>query len=202
MHITAVILADESFVKVIVFVIMAIIWGIGGLSSMVKKANEEAKRRAARGVPSGMVGSPPTMPTAMSMSATSSMPTMSSMGVTASLPPARRPPPMPPMTAPMARRVEGFDPSVVQRAQAMAASAGRVSTGPRSAAEVDAPAGRAHAVAAGSACRAKGRPGRAGRWHAGGCGFNRSNSPAHRRDRFDASKMDAAGNDAAAVHFD
>src|SRR5258708_28813991 len=41
------ILADEM-TKFFAFVVIAIIWGIGAISSAVKKANEEAARRRAR----------------------------------------------------------------------------------------------------------------------------------------------------------
>jgi hypothetical protein len=40
------ILADEDIGKVIVVILVLIVWGIGSLASMVKKANEEARRRA------------------------------------------------------------------------------------------------------------------------------------------------------------
>jgi hypothetical protein len=38
---------DSGLVKFVFFVIFAIIWGIGALASTIKKANEQARRRAA-----------------------------------------------------------------------------------------------------------------------------------------------------------
>lgn len=40
------ILSDAELEKVVGFVVIAIIWGIGAMASTIKKANEEAKRRA------------------------------------------------------------------------------------------------------------------------------------------------------------
>lgn len=98
MHIAPFILSsDDSPIKIVIFVIMAIIWGIGGLVSSAKKASEQAKRRAAL-----RTQSPPPMP----------LPT---------LPPAtaqRRPAPQQRM--PVSRPVAGgFTPPVVQRAGAL-----------------------------------------------------------------------------------
>ena len=42
------ILADEDIGKVIIGILVFIVWGIGSLASMVKKANEEAERGMAK----------------------------------------------------------------------------------------------------------------------------------------------------------
>ncbi len=43
---TPFILADVDIAKVVIGVLVFVVWGISSLASMVKKANEEAKRRA------------------------------------------------------------------------------------------------------------------------------------------------------------
>src|SRR5665213_382529 len=49
------ILADQDIGKVIIGILVFVVWGIGSLASMVKKANEEARRRA--------ISRPPVTPT-------------------------------------------------------------------------------------------------------------------------------------------
>src|SRR5947199_397651 len=52
MHLSPFILSgDEGLIKIAIFVIFAIIWGIGALASAAKKASEQAKRRAAMRLP-------------------------------------------------------------------------------------------------------------------------------------------------------
>jgi hypothetical protein len=50
MHIPPFILAsdEDGLVKIAIFVVMAIVWGIAGLANAAKKASEQAKRRAAQ----------------------------------------------------------------------------------------------------------------------------------------------------------
>ncbi|HWE04212.1 MAG TPA: hypothetical protein VG326_17535 [Tepidisphaeraceae bacterium] len=74
------ILADESIGKVVIGILVFVVWGIGSLASMVKKANEQARRRAI---------AKPKGPIAPAV-ATDDRMTVGTFAVTG----ARRPPPM------------------------------------------------------------------------------------------------------------